>query len=220
MGLVRPEERLTLGRRAAQRHPEDGVAWLILGETLQDVPESWDEQAQAYQKAMLLLPDNPTAFNNLAWMYLQRGRALDALPLALSAVRMAPWESSMLDTLAGALAALGRCSEAQAIQTRAIDLLPERASHARAWMPFCGSTSFRTNASPGSRRLRHRRRGEPAALNEPRREPLGVKATSAARGAELALGWEWRLRAPRRELPQASPQQVPRPVSPRPSPAR
>jgi tetratricopeptide (TPR) repeat protein len=131
LGLVTPEARVALGRRAAQTHPEDGVAWLILGETLDGVPGSWDERAQAYQKAMLLLPDNPTAFNNLAWMYLEKGRAQEALPLAVSAVRMAPWESSMLDTLAGTLVALGRCSEALAVQTRAIDLLPERTSPAR-----------------------------------------------------------------------------------------
>jgi tetratricopeptide (TPR) repeat protein len=131
LGLVTPEARVALGRRAAQSHPEDGVAWLILGETLDGVPGSWDERAQAYQKAMALLPDNPTAFNNLAWMYLEKGRPQEALPLSLSAVRMAPWESSMLDTLAGTLAALGRCSEALAVQTRAIDLLPERTSPAR-----------------------------------------------------------------------------------------
>ncbi len=149
MGLVKPEERLALGRRAAQRHPEDGVAWLILGETLQEVPDSWDEQAQAYQKAMLLLPDNPTAFNNLAWMYLQRGRAEDALPLALTAVRMAPGEFSMLDTLAGVLAALGRCSEAQTIQTRAIDLLPERASHAQRVDAILRLDEFQNKCVPG-----------------------------------------------------------------------
>jgi tetratricopeptide (TPR) repeat protein len=126
LGLVKPEERLALGRLATKSHPDDGLAWLLLAMTLRDAPDSWDEQAQAYQKAMLLLPDHPTAFNNLAWMYLQKGRAQEALPLAVSAVRMAPWQSSMLDTLAGTLAALGRCSEAVAVQTRAVDLLPER----------------------------------------------------------------------------------------------
>jgi tetratricopeptide (TPR) repeat protein len=131
LGMVKPEERVALGRRATQSHPDDGLAWLILAETLHDVPGSWDEQAQAYQKAISLLPDNPTAFNNLAWMYLQKGRAGEALPLAVGAVRMAPGQSSMLDTLAGVLAALGRCSEAVAVQTRAVDLLPERASHAQ-----------------------------------------------------------------------------------------
>jgi tetratricopeptide (TPR) repeat protein len=149
LGLVKPEERVALGRRAAQTHPEDGMAWLILGETLHGVPNSWDEQVQAYQKTMLLLPDNPEAFNNLAWMYLEKGRAEEALPLALSAARMAPWDSSMLDTLAGALAALGRCSEAQAIQTRAIDLLPERASHAERVEAILRLDEFQNKCVPG-----------------------------------------------------------------------
>jgi tetratricopeptide (TPR) repeat protein len=126
--LVKPEERASLGRRATEAHPDDGLAWLLLAEALQGVPGSWDEQAQAYQKAMGLLPDNPLPFNNLAWMYLQTGRAQDALPLAVSAVRLAPWEPSMLDTLGGVLAAVGRCSEAVSVQTRAVDLLPETTS--------------------------------------------------------------------------------------------
>lgn len=147
LGLVKPEERVGLGRRATQSHPDDGLAWLILAETLHDVPGSWDEQAQAYQKAMLLLPDNPTPFNNLAWMYLQKGRAQEALPLAVSAVRMAPGQSSMLDTLAGALAALGRCSEAVAIQTRAVDMLPER-THAADRAAYTGRLAeFQTKCS-------------------------------------------------------------------------
>jgi tetratricopeptide (TPR) repeat protein len=147
LGLVKPEERVALGRLATQRHPEDGLAWLILAETLQDVPGSWDEQAQAYQKAMLLLPDNPTPFNNLAWMYLQKGRAQEALPLAVSAVRMAPWQSSMLDTLAGVLAALGRCSEAVAVQTRAVDLLPERTQAKERAQYTLRLTEFQTTCS-------------------------------------------------------------------------
>jgi tetratricopeptide (TPR) repeat protein len=126
--LVKPEERPVLGRRATEAHPDDGLAWLLLADSLQGVPGGWDEQTQAYQKAIALLPDNPLAFNNLAWMYLQKGRAQEALPLAVSAVRLAPWESSMLYTLASALASVGRCSEALSVQTRAVDLLPETTS--------------------------------------------------------------------------------------------
>jgi tetratricopeptide (TPR) repeat protein len=124
--FVKPEERVALGRRATAAHPEDGLAWLTLAETLRGAPGSWDEQTKAYEKAMLLLPDNPTAFNNLAWLYVEKGRAKDALPLALSAARLAPWDSGTLDTLAAALFGVGRCSEAVSIQRRALDLLPER----------------------------------------------------------------------------------------------
>jgi len=131
LGLVKPEERLALARRASETHPEDGLGWQMLGEFLPSTPETWDERATAYQKALALLPDDPTAFNNLAWMYLEKGAAKQALPLATSAVRMAPWEAAYLDTLAAALADLHRCSEAIATQSRALDVLPEDTSPSR-----------------------------------------------------------------------------------------
>jgi tetratricopeptide (TPR) repeat protein len=126
MGVAKPEQRLAIGRRATAAHPEDGLAWLTLAENLPTTPEGWDERAQAYQKATALLPDNPTAFNNLAWMYVLKGQPQEALPLALTAVRMAPWDANILDTLAGALAGLHRCSEAVAMESRAVDTLSER----------------------------------------------------------------------------------------------
>ncbi len=127
MGMVKPEERMALGRRAAEAHPDDGLAWLALAQTLTEAPGNWDESVQALKKATELLPDNPTAFNNLAWMYVQKGRAPEALPLAITAARMAPWDAFTLDTLAAALAGVGRCSEAVTWQTQAVDMLPERA---------------------------------------------------------------------------------------------
>jgi len=130
MGTVPPGERLALGRRATAAHPEDGLAWLLLAEALPDTPELWSERAEAFRKATELLPDDATAFNNLSWMYLRKGQPQQALPLAATAVRMAPWESAFLDTLAEALAGVGRCSEAVSAQSRAVDMLPERASAA------------------------------------------------------------------------------------------
>jgi tetratricopeptide (TPR) repeat protein len=130
MGLVKPDERAALGRLASQTHPEDGLAWLTLAETLPATADNAEERFQAYKKATTLLPDNPVAFNNLAWMYVQKGQPQEALPLAVTAVRMAPWDSAFLDTLAMALAGVHRCSEAAATEARAADLLPERTSAA------------------------------------------------------------------------------------------
>ena len=121
---------MALGRRAARTAPRGRRRLAHARRDAGGVPGSWDEQAQAYQKAMQLLPDNPTAFNNLAWMYLEKGRAQEASALGPLAVRMAPWESSMLDTLAGALAALGRCSEAW--PSRRAPSTCSRNGHARA----------------------------------------------------------------------------------------
>lgn len=117
---------MALARRATLGHPDDGLAWLTLADALRDSAESWQECIQAYRKATELLPDNATALNNLARMMLKKGKAEEALPLAVAAVRLAPWESAFLDTLATALAGVGRCSEAVGAQARALDNLPER----------------------------------------------------------------------------------------------
>lgn len=126
MGISKPEERLALGRKATEAHPNDGLAWLTLGEALPQTPDHWEERLTAYQKATTLLPDNATALNNLAWMYVLKGQSAEALPLAAKAVRLAPWNPAILDTYAAALAGVHRCSEAVAIEAQALDALPER----------------------------------------------------------------------------------------------
>ena len=146
-GISKPEERVALARRAAKAHPEDGLAWLTLAENLPTTPEAWDERVQAFQKATALLPDNPVGFSHLAWMYLLKGEPQQALPLALTAVRMAPWNPGMLDMLARVLAGLHRCSEAVGMEARALDTLPERTG-AEGHAEFAGRlTDFQKRCS-------------------------------------------------------------------------
>jgi tetratricopeptide (TPR) repeat protein len=128
MALVKPEERLALARRATAAHPNDGLAWLILGDALKEGAETSDERMQAYQRAVQLSPDHPLVSNALASMDIQKGKPQEALPLALIAVRMAPWDAVLLDTLSAALAGVGRCSEAVAMQARAMDRAAENGS--------------------------------------------------------------------------------------------
>ena len=87
-GLVSPPERLVLARKATAAHPDDSLAWLMLGDALRDTQGNAEERIQAYRRA----------------------------------AELAPWDASMLDTLASALAAAGRCSEASAIEGQAADL--------------------------------------------------------------------------------------------------
>ncbi len=124
--LVKPAERPALGRRATTAHPDDGLAWLTLGEALKEEGGAQEERGQAYKKATELAPNHPAAFAALAAMDLKRGKAEDALPLALVAVRMAPWDAGLLDTLAATLSGVGRCSEAVAMEVRAMDASSER----------------------------------------------------------------------------------------------
>ena len=74
---------------------------------------------------MGLRPEDATALNNLAWYYVQQGKAADAGPLITKAIQIAPYDPLMLDTLAAVQAMLGRCSEAVASEARAVDALPE-----------------------------------------------------------------------------------------------
>ena len=121
---VRPEERVALARWLTAAHPESGRGWLLLSDALED-SSSAEEREAALRKAIALTPDDPRPLNNLAWMYLNQRRVTEAGPLITRAVELAPYNSSMLDTLAAVQAALGRCSEAANTQAHAIDVLPD-----------------------------------------------------------------------------------------------
>jgi Flp pilus assembly protein TadD len=126
MPLVKSSERVALARRATAAHPDDGLAWVMLGDALRETGGNPEESGQAYKKATELLPDHPAAFDALATLDLQKGQPAQALPQAQAAVRMAPWDAVMLGTLASALAALGRCGEAAATEARAMDMASEK----------------------------------------------------------------------------------------------
>jgi tetratricopeptide (TPR) repeat protein len=119
-----PEQRAALARTLTTTHPEDGRGWILLAEGLRD-PASVPEREAALRKAMALRPDDPTPLNNLAWIYVNQGKATEAVPLITRAVQLAPYDPNMLDTLAAVQAVLGRCSEAVTTEARAIDALPE-----------------------------------------------------------------------------------------------
>jgi tetratricopeptide (TPR) repeat protein len=121
-----PTERPQLLKKLIADHPEDGTAWLMASATLP--PGDKAAREEAVRKAYELLPDNAQALNNYAWMLLQQGKAGEAAAPAVKAVTLAPFEASILDTLAAVQAALGRCSEARGTQARAVDALPEQAS--------------------------------------------------------------------------------------------
>ncbi len=132
MPLLKAAERLALARRATATHPDDGLAWLTLGDALKEGGGTEEERAQAYKKATELSPNEPLVADTLAALALARRRPEDALPLALAAVRMAPWDAVLLDTLASALAGVGRCSEAVVMEARAVDMASERSVQQRA----------------------------------------------------------------------------------------
>ena len=126
-----PEQRAALARTLTTTHPEDGRGWILLAEGLRG-PASVPERESALRKAMALRPDDPTPLNNLAWIYVNQGKATEAVPLITRAIQIAPYDPYLLDTLAAVQAMAGRCSEAVASQARAIDALARRRACGRA----------------------------------------------------------------------------------------
>jgi tetratricopeptide (TPR) repeat protein len=108
-----------------QLRPDDGDAWLLLGELLRGDDTAAEREA-ALRRAVALLPADASANNELAWVLAKSGRGEAALPLAMKAAMLAPWDAAVIDTYAAALFAVGRCADAVKAQTRAIDLIPEQ----------------------------------------------------------------------------------------------
>jgi len=122
--LAPPKDQSVIARKLTDAHPDDGRGWMLLGDSLRDGGATPEREA-ALKKAVALRPEDPTALNDLAWFYVQQGKAAEAGPVITRAIQIAPYDPFMLDTLAAVQAMLGRCSEAAASEARAIDALPE-----------------------------------------------------------------------------------------------
>ena len=114
-----------LARAAVDAHPGESRAWVLLAQALREVESAKADREAAYKKAVELSPDDVSAANGLAWLYVTQGRYQEAFPLARQALVLAPWSPHILDTYAVAAAGLGRCPEAILAEQRAIDLLQE-----------------------------------------------------------------------------------------------
>jgi cellulose synthase operon protein C len=105
-------------QNATRDNPRDPTFYILSGE-LYEAKLDWDKAKQAYQKALEITPDNPTASNNLAYLTIQTGGNLDvALSLAQTARRSDPDNSNAADTL-------GWIYYQKGAYTSAIDLFQE-----------------------------------------------------------------------------------------------
>jgi putative PEP-CTERM system TPR-repeat lipoprotein len=77
-----------------------------------------------YRQAVAAQPENAVALNNLAWSLMQQKKP-GGLELAEKANTLAPNQPAFLDTLAMALAAAGKSTEAVGLQRRAVSLQPD-----------------------------------------------------------------------------------------------
>jgi tetratricopeptide (TPR) repeat protein len=126
--------RLSGARSATVAHPEDERAWVLLGRLLDQSQPGGAEEEAAYRKAIALAPKNPETLNALAWLLIQKGKASEALPFTMRAMKVGSGYPNILDTYAAVMFRLGNCNTAIAAQERALEkLTPARATERPAY---------------------------------------------------------------------------------------
>lgn len=107
-------------------HPKDSLFQFYLG----DVALNQGDKALAerrYNEVLKAQPEHALALNNVAWLMLQQKRP-GALALAERAVKVAPNQAPLMDTLALALAAESQLPKAIEVQKKVVELAPEAPS--------------------------------------------------------------------------------------------
>ena len=127
-----------LGRRddalaqlaTAQKAAPDSVDVLLKTGDVQQGTKRWDEAQSSYLKVIALAPQDPVAYNNLAWMTVSGGRdAKKAVAWARQAVALSPNSSPFHDTLGWAERAAGNLPGAASSIGKAIALEPRVAGY-------------------------------------------------------------------------------------------
>lgn len=103
--------------------PHSVRAWVNLG-NVRSQQGLANEAEAAYRRALALAPNDVDALNNLAWLLLEGGAALEeAEALArVAAAQTGPDQALVLDTLARILSTRGACDEADATLREALAL--------------------------------------------------------------------------------------------------
>ena len=92
-----------------------------------------DVTIEAYQKAISLDPDSPSAYNNLAWFYADQNTNLEeAIRLCQKAIALEP-KPAYIDTLAQLYYKQGRYDEALQEMSKVIQLAPDNPKYKRHW---------------------------------------------------------------------------------------
>lgn len=119
------EERTAAARRAAQAHPDDALAWLLLADALDK--EGGPDYERAVLEANRLAPTGVRALQALARLQLSQQRFPEAMATAKAAHKRRPGAPNPLDLLATTYAANGMCAEAVRTEQRVLEVLPDRA---------------------------------------------------------------------------------------------
>ncbi len=124
-GAGRHAEMAALAAQAAQRHPQDGLAWKALGTAL--LAQGHDALA-ALQRAAALLPQDVEVLSNLGGLLAARGEFEAAAQHHRAALTLRPGFAEAHSNLGDVLASLGRWDEAAASCLLALHLRPTLAA--------------------------------------------------------------------------------------------
>ena len=122
-GAGRAGEADALAASWLKQHPRDLLFMFYLGDTAlstKDLPLA----EQRYRAVLEVNPEHALSLNNVAWLMLQQKKP-GALAFAERAVKAAPDQPALLDTLALAQSAENRPADAVATQKRALAIRPD-----------------------------------------------------------------------------------------------
>ena len=115
----KPDEADRFVAESMKRNPKDWEFLSRLGEVAM-IRKDFPAAEKRFRTLLELRPNDASAYNNLAWMAVQR-QGKGAVQLAQKALELAPGNSSVLDTLAAALAAEGKIQDALKAQAQALE---------------------------------------------------------------------------------------------------
>lgn len=107
------------------RSPVNTTARIAKASAL-DAAGDYDGAIAVYESVVKDAPENPAAVNNLAYLLVERkNKAAEALPYAERAVRLAPTDVNVLDTVGTVHLRNSNLSQAEAVLREAVRLAPE-----------------------------------------------------------------------------------------------
>lgn len=84
-------------KAAARRWPDSGRVWLMLGNNAFALGDTGSAHT-AFKRAISLVPDDPVAWNNLAYLYLQESCPVRARQAIERALRLKPGDANLVDS--------------------------------------------------------------------------------------------------------------------------
>jgi hypothetical protein len=125
-------ETFALATKTVKASPGDWRAWYLVLASAGEVPANEALRKEAMEKLAAAPPDDVMVLHELTWALLGQGEDGRAVAIAARAVKLAPWEPSVIDAWAVVQTSLGQCKEGLAAIQRAVDLATDERGGAKA----------------------------------------------------------------------------------------